>query len=76
MRCSLIEILNKLSVETSSRFFSIKELEKHFGFLCKFEVYVNDWDIHFKEQLSQTNITVSYTHLDVYKRQPLHIIIT
>ena len=31
-------------------------LEKRFGFICKFEVYVNDGDIHFKEQLSEINI--------------------
>ena len=39
----------------SSHFSNIKVLEKRFGFLCKFEVYVNDGDIHFKEQLSQIN---------------------
>ena len=31
-------------------------LEKRFWILCKFEAYVNDGDIHFKEQLSQINI--------------------
>ena len=56
MRPSLIEILVKLSVKISSRFSNIKELEKRFGFLCKFEAYINDGDIHFKEQLSQINI--------------------
>ena len=48
--------LDKLSVEISSRFSNIEELEKRFGFLCKFEAYINDGDIHFKEQLFQINI--------------------
>ena len=56
MRRSLTEILDKLSVEISSRFSNTKVKEKRFGFLCKFEAYVNDGDIHFKEQLSQINI--------------------
>ena len=56
MRRSLIEILEKLSVEISSRFSNIKELEKRFGSLCKFEVFVNDGDSYFKEQLPQINI--------------------
>ena len=56
MQPSLIEILDKMSVEISSRFCNIKELEKRFVFLCKFEEYVHYEDIHFKEQLSQINI--------------------
>ena len=68
MQRSLIEILNNLSVENSSRFSSIKDLEKRLWFLCKFEAYVNDGNIHFKEQLSQNNIKCI---VDVYKRQGL-----
>ena len=56
MRRSITKSFVKLSVKISSRFSNIKELEKRFGFLCKFEVYINDGDIHFKEQLSQINI--------------------
>ena len=41
----LIEILDKLSVDISSRFSNTKELEKRFGFLCKSEAYVNDENI-------------------------------
>ena len=52
MRCSLMEILDKLSVEISSHFSNIKELEKRFGFHCKFKAYINDG-------------AVSYTHLSM-----------
>lgn len=39
----LVEILDKLTVEISDRFSSLRELRKRFGFLCTFEEYlVND----------------------------------
>ena len=35
---------------------SQKRVRKKLWLLCKFEAYVNDGDIHFKDQLSQINI--------------------
>lgn len=50
MRRSLLEVLDKLSSEISNRFNNLSDLEKRFGFLCKFEEYVKDGTT-YKEKL-------------------------
>ena len=35
----------------------------------KFFIIIDEWDALFREAKQDTTIPVSYTHLDVYKRQ-------
>ena len=44
--------------------FSLKEVKEK-----DWELLVYTFDLHHQEDMMEGNVTVSYTHLDVYKRQ-------